>query len=73
MIAVLYNIRQEYGLRKVLKIVYTSKIALNINGNAIHSSFKISINKNLHQLMSFSDEKRHIFIKRYVEIEIFGA
>jgi hypothetical protein len=23
--------------------------------------------------MSFSDEKRHIFIKRYVEIEIFSA
>jgi hypothetical protein len=69
----LYNIIQEYGLRKVLKFVYTSKIALNINGNAIHSSFKIPINKNLHQLMSFSDEKIHILIKRYVEIEIFVA
>ncbi len=73
LIAVLYNIRQEYGLRKVLKIVYTSKIALNINGNAIHSSFKIPINKNLHQLMSFNDEKIHTFIKRYVENENFGA
>jgi uncharacterized protein YxjI len=57
-------------LRKVLKIVYSKKITLNINGNTIHSSFKIPINKNLHQLMSFSDEKDIYLLRDTIEIEI---
>ncbi len=40
-----------------MKLAYTSKVALNINGTTIHFALVIPLNKNYNELKSLGDEK----------------
>jgi hypothetical protein len=42
---------------KIMKLAYTSKVALNINGTTIHFALVIPLNKNYNELKSLGDEK----------------
>jgi hypothetical protein len=51
-----------------MKLTYTGKIALNIHGTTIHSSFVIPLNKNFNELKALCDEKCDSLIKHYDQL-----
>jgi hypothetical protein len=53
---------------KIMKLTYTGKIALNIHGTTIHSSFVIPLNKNFNELKALCDEKCDSLIKHYDQL-----
>ncbi len=45
---------------KIIKLMYTQKIAFNINGMNIHSTIAIPLNKNFNKLKTLNDEKMKV-------------
>ncbi len=53
-----------------MKLAYIGRVAFNINGTIIQSTFAIELNKNYNELNTLSDEKHDTLIKTQDQLQM---